>query len=343
MTGQIISYEEYYPYGSTSYQAGRSAAEVSLKRYRYTGKERDEESGLYYHGARYYAPWLGRWVSIDPALVSGRAGHKIDQSYQYVENRPLVALDPDGGIIWFVVIGIVAVASLTITSDANAPTNEEEARRAKPSISSGEFAARTAVVGVSWWAGGAAGGAILGGNRLQDPRWCHWRWRRWRGTSASGSTRIGCVPRSNYSGWEYAKRTLSGILGGAALGAFFGAGSRVISGPPEPPPGGFGWQNVFGVPAFRPSQASRVAQEFEARFGEAPEGMYVVGSRAEAHLTGKWPEGSSPQTSDIDLVIQSNVPGVDKWTREGFDFLKAINPGRVPPESRASVRDRGKP
>ena len=44
--GQIISYEEYYPYGSTSYQAGRSAAEVSLKRYRYTGKERDEETGF---------------------------------------------------------------------------------------------------------------------------------------------------------------------------------------------------------------------------------------------------------------------------------------------------------
>ena len=60
---QIISYEEYYPYGSTSYQAGRSATEVSSKRYRYTGKERDEESGLDYHGARYYAPWLGRWVS----------------------------------------------------------------------------------------------------------------------------------------------------------------------------------------------------------------------------------------------------------------------------------------
>lgn len=59
----IISYEEYYAYGSTSYQAGPNAAEVSLKRYRYTGKERDEESGFYYHGARYYAPWLGRWVS----------------------------------------------------------------------------------------------------------------------------------------------------------------------------------------------------------------------------------------------------------------------------------------
>jgi uncharacterized protein RhaS with RHS repeats len=56
---QIISYEEYTPYGSTSYQAVRSQTETP-KRYRYTGKERDEESGLYYHGARYYAPWLGR-------------------------------------------------------------------------------------------------------------------------------------------------------------------------------------------------------------------------------------------------------------------------------------------
>ncbi len=45
--GQTISYEEYYPYGSTSYQAVRSGSEVSPKRYRYTGKERDEESGLY--------------------------------------------------------------------------------------------------------------------------------------------------------------------------------------------------------------------------------------------------------------------------------------------------------
>lgn len=70
--GKIISYEEYYPYGSTAYQAVRSGVEVSPKRYRHTGKERDEESGLYYHGARYYVPWLGRWSSCDPAgLVDG--------------------------------------------------------------------------------------------------------------------------------------------------------------------------------------------------------------------------------------------------------------------------------
>jgi hypothetical protein len=38
---QIISYEEYSPYGSSTYQAVRSQTETA-KRYRYTGKERDE-------------------------------------------------------------------------------------------------------------------------------------------------------------------------------------------------------------------------------------------------------------------------------------------------------------
>jgi RHS repeat-associated protein len=70
--GQLISYEEYHPCGTTSYQAGRSAAEVSLKRYRYAGMERDEESGFNCHGVRLYAPWLARWTSPDPSgLAAG--------------------------------------------------------------------------------------------------------------------------------------------------------------------------------------------------------------------------------------------------------------------------------
>ena len=89
--GAVISYEEYYPYGSTSYQAGRDVAETGQKRYRYTGKERDEETGLYYHGARYYAPWLGRWISADPAGIS--AGENL---YAYVKGNPIKFHDPDG-------------------------------------------------------------------------------------------------------------------------------------------------------------------------------------------------------------------------------------------------------
>jgi RHS repeat-associated protein len=66
-SGNVISYEEYFPYGGTSFIAGVSQKEVKLKEYRYTGKERDEFTGLYYYGARYYAEWIGRWMSCDPS------------------------------------------------------------------------------------------------------------------------------------------------------------------------------------------------------------------------------------------------------------------------------------
>jgi RHS repeat-associated protein len=87
---QIISYEEYTSYGSTSYQAVRSQTE-SPKRYRYTGKERDEESGLSYHRARYYGPWLGRWTACDPKGIA--PGINV---YRYAANRPNNFVDPDG-------------------------------------------------------------------------------------------------------------------------------------------------------------------------------------------------------------------------------------------------------
>jgi RHS repeat-associated protein len=87
---QIVSYEEYTPYGSTSFQAVRGASETP-KRYRCTGKERDEESGFYYHGARYYAPWVGRWISCDPAgLVNGT------NLYKYASDNPVRLHDPSG-------------------------------------------------------------------------------------------------------------------------------------------------------------------------------------------------------------------------------------------------------
>ena len=89
--GQIISYEEYHPYGSTSYQAVRSGVEVSAKRYRFTGKERDEESGLCYFGVRYYTPWLGRWGSPDPAgIVDG------PNFYTFTKCNPVRYVDKRG-------------------------------------------------------------------------------------------------------------------------------------------------------------------------------------------------------------------------------------------------------
>jgi RHS repeat-associated protein len=89
--GALISYEEYSPYGSTTYQAVRSQTQAP-RRYRFAGKERDEETGLSYFGARYYAPWLGRWVSCDPEIWDAPA----ESAYMAFANSPVTMSDPDG-------------------------------------------------------------------------------------------------------------------------------------------------------------------------------------------------------------------------------------------------------
>lgn len=91
VNARIISYEEYHPFGTTSYRAVDKDIKAAAKRYRYTGKERDEESGFYYHGARYYAPWLGRWTAADPAgLVDGV------NVFSYVGNAVISFVDESG-------------------------------------------------------------------------------------------------------------------------------------------------------------------------------------------------------------------------------------------------------
>lgn len=87
---QVISYEEYAPYGNSTYQAVRSQTETA-KRYRYTGKERDEESGLYHHETRKYAPWLGKWTSADSIGIEG--GINL---YVYTDGNPISYVDPSG-------------------------------------------------------------------------------------------------------------------------------------------------------------------------------------------------------------------------------------------------------
>ncbi|MEI9806810.1 MAG: toxin TcdB middle/C-terminal domain-containing protein [Bacteroidota bacterium] len=88
---KLISYEEYFPYGGTAIIAGDSEIEVKRKDYRYSGKECDDSTGLYYYGARYYCPWLGRWLNPDPAgTVDGL------NLYAFVNGNPITYTDEDG-------------------------------------------------------------------------------------------------------------------------------------------------------------------------------------------------------------------------------------------------------
>lgn len=88
---QVISYEEYHPYGTTAYRAKSAIIRASAKRYRYTGMERDEETGLSYHSARYYMPWLGRWLSTDPSGIEANIN-----LYNYADANPVIHVDTDG-------------------------------------------------------------------------------------------------------------------------------------------------------------------------------------------------------------------------------------------------------
>ena len=84
-TGAFVNREEFTPYGQTSFGS------FANKRYRFNGKERDEESGLSYHRARCYSPWLARWISADP--LGAEAGVN---AYGFVSCAPLNRIDPNG-------------------------------------------------------------------------------------------------------------------------------------------------------------------------------------------------------------------------------------------------------
>lgn len=88
--GGLISQESYYPFGGTAWWAARSEIEAKYKTVRYSGKERDA-SGLYYHGFRYYAPWLQRWINPDPAGDVDGLNYFI-----MAMNNPINHIDPDG-------------------------------------------------------------------------------------------------------------------------------------------------------------------------------------------------------------------------------------------------------
>jgi RHS repeat-associated protein len=83
--GVVTNREEFTPYGETSFGS------FARKRYRFTGKERDEESGLSYHQARYFVPWLARWLSCDPVEENDTGGR-----YGYCACNPVRLADPTG-------------------------------------------------------------------------------------------------------------------------------------------------------------------------------------------------------------------------------------------------------
>jgi RHS repeat-associated protein len=92
-SGAVVSQSTFLPYGYEYEQTG------SNNHYKFTGKERDSESGCDYFGARYYCATMGRWMSpdwsFDPRSFDIGNPQSLNR-YAYVHNRPLVFSDSNG-------------------------------------------------------------------------------------------------------------------------------------------------------------------------------------------------------------------------------------------------------
>jgi RHS repeat-associated protein len=88
---------DYYPFGGE-----RPVVNNDPNQYKFTGKERDTETGLDYFGARYYGSTMGRWMSPDwsasPEAVpyADLTDPQTLNLYGYVRNNPMSHADADG-------------------------------------------------------------------------------------------------------------------------------------------------------------------------------------------------------------------------------------------------------
>ncbi|MEN6633479.1 MAG: RHS repeat-associated core domain-containing protein, partial [Candidatus Polarisedimenticolia bacterium] len=93
-TGAVVEAHDYYPFG------GEMGPVASSSRKKFTGHERDEETGLDYMLARYYPASMGRFLSVDPGFDVQPEDPQSWNLYGYVRNNPINATDPTGEWEW---------------------------------------------------------------------------------------------------------------------------------------------------------------------------------------------------------------------------------------------------
>jgi RHS repeat-associated protein len=89
--GKIVAYDDFDPWGMIL--EGRSGNVGNADtRFKFTGKERDTETGYDYFGVRYFDARIARWMSVDPLA----ARTPMFNPYQYAKDNPLFFTDPTG-------------------------------------------------------------------------------------------------------------------------------------------------------------------------------------------------------------------------------------------------------
>jgi len=98
-SGNVVQTLEYLPYGQTHVNQG-----VDSVSYKFTGKELDFLTGLYYYGARYYDPEIGRFIQPDTIIPDLFYPQELNR-YTYAGNNPVIYTDPTGHKKWYQYFG----------------------------------------------------------------------------------------------------------------------------------------------------------------------------------------------------------------------------------------------
>ena len=296
---------EYTPYGETWVEKTSNTGLEWLP-YKFTAKELDEETGLYYYGARYLDPKYSMWISTDPALgdylgQSSKGEGGIYNStnlnlYHYGNNNPVSYKDPDGEIVInaaAALVGALSGAAIGVVTTAVAG-------------GSGRDIAAAALGGA---ASGALAGVTLGGSLVAQAA----------GAAAIGaaSGAIGDVVTNAVSGNEItAKGVGKAALGGAVGGLVgFGAGKALSA---------IG-NKVQAVNAVKNASPQKTAEGFDTWLnkGEANNKVYFGMKGDEAKYTGITKQSTSARLN------QHNANG------KGFTDLRVKESGLTRNQARA--------
>ncbi|WP_344702943.1 RHS repeat-associated core domain-containing protein, partial [Prevotella corporis] len=94
----ITQYDAYLPYGELLVDEHSSSEDLP---YKFNGKELDEETGLYYYGARYMDPKISMWLGVDPLMEK----YTNVSGYVFCHSNPIVRIDRDGCADYFSISG----------------------------------------------------------------------------------------------------------------------------------------------------------------------------------------------------------------------------------------------
>ena len=95
LDGEVVQHIEYVPFGEVFIEERNNTWNTP---YLFNAKEYDEETGMYYYGARYYEPKISLWMSTDKEQEK----YPNISSYCYSLNAPSNYIDPNGELVIFI-------------------------------------------------------------------------------------------------------------------------------------------------------------------------------------------------------------------------------------------------